>query len=114
MTVFPPLLKKELPPWGPRSFDVLVNVIDEIAAKRPSSSFAYYPVLPASYTAGYRCITYGNLANIVNGLAWWIINNFGPAKNFETIAYVGPNDVRYNAFTLAAVKAGYKVSQMFR
>ena len=33
----------------------------------------------------------------------------GPGKDFETLAYIGPLDVRYNALLLGAVKAGYKV-----
>ena len=106
----PPLSRKEIPATLPKRADVLVNIVDDIAAVKPSTPFAYYPVLPASYSAGYRVVTYGIFANVVNGLAWWLQKTFGAAQNFETIAYIGPNDVRYNAFALAAVKAGYKVS----
>ena len=55
-------------------------------------------------------ITYGRLANAVNRIAWWLVDNLGVAKNHETLAYIGPNDLRYPAFILGAVKAGYKVS----
>ena len=33
-------------------------------------------------------------------------------QTFETLAYIGPNDLRYNVLILGAVKAGYKVSLM--
>ena len=62
-----------------------------------------------SYDAGYRKITYKGLANAINGAAWWLHQTLGPGHNFETLAYIGPNDFRYNVFILGAVKAGYKV-----
>ena len=102
--------KRELPSWAPQKPEILVNIVDDIAMRRPSAPFTYYPILPASYAAGYRCITYGMFANIVNGLAHWIVSEFGPGRNHEALGYVGGNDVRYNAFIFACVKAGYQVS----
>ncbi|KAF7903273.1 uncharacterized protein EAF01_006322 [Botrytis porri] len=36
-------------------------------------------------------------------------DTLGPAENFPTLAYIGPNDFRYNALMLGAAKAGYKM-----
>ena len=88
---------------------ILVNVIDEVAKSDPDTIYAEVPRNPATYEEGFRQITYKDLSNIVNGLAWWLLDTLGPGKNFETVCYMGGNDIRYNAMILACVKAGYKV-----
>lgn len=52
------------------------------------------------------------MANAVNRCAHRIVEVCGtPEKDtFPTIAYLGPNDVRYIVLMIAAVKAGYTVS----
>jgi acyl-coenzyme A synthetase/AMP-(fatty) acid ligase len=74
----------------------------------PRALYAEFPISSTSYKAGYRKITYCDLANAVNGVARWLEKMLGEEKNFETLAYVGPNDMRYNVMILGAVKAGYK------
>ncbi|KAH8657579.1 putative linear gramicidin synthase subunit D [Tricladium varicosporioides] len=84
-----------------------------MAKKHPQALFAEFPVSPTSYDSGYRKINYENLANAVNGAAWWIRENLGaPKKEFETLAYIGLNDPRYNILVLAAVKTGYKAAAL--
>ncbi|PVI02245.1 acetyl-CoA synthetase-like protein [Periconia macrospinosa] len=87
--------------------ELLPHIIDNLATFGPNAPFAMYPNSPLTYSDGYRTVTYKELANAVNGLAWWLDANLGPSTTFEVLAYVGPNDVRYFAFMLAAVKAGY-------
>jgi acyl-CoA synthetase (AMP-forming)/AMP-acid ligase II len=99
-----------LPEWHIGKKDILVNIVDYMARKAPRALYAEFPISPTSYKAGYRKITYGDLANAVNGVAWWLEKMLGKGRNFETLAYVGPNDMRYNVIILGAVKAGYKVS----
>ncbi|KAJ5280665.1 NRPS-like enzyme [Penicillium angulare] len=60
------------------------------------------------YEFGMRSITYRKLANAVNGITKWIIENLGPCLDFETISYIGPNDMGHSIITLAAINAGYK------
>jgi hypothetical protein len=96
--------------WHFGKKDILVNIVDHMGRQVPRALFAEFPISPASYKAGTRKITYGDLANAVNGVAWWLEKTLGRGKNFETLAYVGSNDMRYNVMLLAAVKAGYKVS----
>ncbi|KAH8799324.1 hypothetical protein F5884DRAFT_758350 [Xylogone sp. PMI_703] len=89
--------------------DVLVNVVDLRAKQTPQLLYAEIPVSETSYIAGYRKVNYRQLANAVNGAARYLHNALGPGENFETLAYIGPNDLRYNIFILGAIKAGYKI-----
>lgn len=84
-------------------------VVDRRAKENPEVIYAEYPISTTGYGQGFLKITYKDLANAINGLAWWLHNTIGPGKDFETLAYIGPLDVRYNALLLGAVKAGYKV-----
>ncbi|KAK5054558.1 hypothetical protein LTR84_001449 [Exophiala bonariae] len=88
---------------------LLNHVVDRRAREEPTAIYAEYPISSTGYEQGFLKITYADLANAINGLAWWLHNTIGPGKNFETLAYIGPLDIRYNALLLGAVKAGYKV-----
>ena len=89
--------------------DLIPHLVDKRAALTPGSTYSEYPVSTLSYDQGYRKITYRDFANAINGVARWLVETLGPAKDFETLAYIGPNDIRYPALILGAVKAGYKV-----
>ncbi|KAI1379850.1 putative NRPS-like enzyme [Hypoxylon crocopeplum] len=80
--------------------DLLPHIVDRLA-------HGLWPVAPASYEAGFRKVTYAHLANIVNGLAWWLVDQLGTGQKGEALTYVGPNDVRLTAFVIAAIKSGY-------
>ncbi|KAF4627460.1 hypothetical protein G7Y89_g10695 [Cudoniella acicularis] len=88
---------------------LLVNILDGMARVRPAALYGEYPVSLTGYDKGLRRITHGQLANAVNGAAWWLTEKLGPGKNFQTLCYMGWNDVRYIVFVLGAVKAGYKL-----
>lgn len=90
--------------------DLLPNMVDRLARDLPDAVYGKWPVLPTSYDAGFQSITYSQLANVVNGLAWWLDEQFRlqpPATN--VLAYMGPNDVRITALILAAAKTGYVI-----
>ncbi|KEY72788.1 hypothetical protein S7711_09507 [Stachybotrys chartarum IBT 7711] len=89
--------------------DLVPHIIDRLAVENPKKVYGLWPVAPFSYDAGFRTVTYGDLANAVNGLAWWLDKQLGPSETSEVLTYVGPNDVRYSALTLAAIKTGYVV-----
>lgn len=55
---------------------LLPNMVDRLARDLPHAVYREWPVLPTSYDAGFYTVTYSQLANAVNGLAWWLVNQF--------------------------------------
>jgi AMP-binding enzyme len=90
-------------------YRLIPNILDQLAQDEPDKLYAELPVSPTDYTAGFQKITFGALANAVNGVAWWITETLGPGKDFPTLAYIGPNDLSHNILIIGAVKAGYKM-----
>ena len=97
------------PPQVRLAADLIPNLVDKRAALTPHNVYAEYPISPYTYDLGYRSFLFTDLANAVNGIAWWLHQTLGPSHTFETLAYIGPNDIRYPAIILGAVKAGYAV-----
>lgn len=95
------------PPAPPKK--LLNHIVDDMAREKPDVLYAEIPLSPTSFDAGFRRVTYRALANAINGMAWWLHRTLGPGQNFETLLYIGPNDLRHNILILGAVKAGYKV-----
>ncbi|GMG06595.1 unnamed protein product [Aspergillus oryzae] len=94
--------------FNPRT-QLLPHIVDHYAKVKPEAIYAEYPISLMTYEDGYRPITFRLFANAINGIAWWLTEKLGPG-NGEILAYVGPNDLRYPALVLGAVKAGYRVS----
>lgn len=92
------------------------QVVDRLAREQPEAIYGLWPVAADTYHSGFFAINYGQLANIVNGLAWWIVHQLGPgtAQDGDVLTYIGRNDVRLTAMILASVKAGYTVSRQAR
>ncbi|KAJ6028558.1 NRPS-like enzyme [Penicillium herquei] len=85
---------------------LIPNLVDHYAATKPDALYAEYPTNPMSYDDGYIKINWKAFANAINGIAHWLTETLGPG-NGEVLCYVGPNDLRYPALVLGAVKAGY-------
>jgi acyl-coenzyme A synthetase/AMP-(fatty) acid ligase len=94
--------------------ELIPKVVDHLANTMADEPYALYPNSPLTYDHGYRTVTYKDFANAINGIAWWLHKTLGPSDNFHVLAYIGPNDVRYNALMLAATKAGYLVRISFQ
>ncbi|KAF2190026.1 acetyl-CoA synthetase-like protein [Zopfia rhizophila CBS 207.26] len=88
---------------------LLPHIVDFIADCTPSKVFSEVPVSSTTFADGFRKITYGNIANAINGMASWIEKTLGKSEDFETLVYFGPHDMRYIILLLAAVKTGYKM-----
>ncbi|KAI1483617.1 acetyl-CoA synthetase-like protein [Daldinia eschscholtzii] len=86
--------------------NLLPHVVDRLAQERPNAVYAEW-VMDSQVVS----ITYAQLGNIINGLAWWIVEQLGGTGRYDlhpdVLTYVGPNDVRYSALVLAAIKTGY-------
>ncbi|OJJ97423.1 hypothetical protein ASPACDRAFT_53653 [Aspergillus aculeatus ATCC 16872] len=88
------------------------HIVDHFAATKPVAVYAEYPRNLTSYEDGYQSVTYKTLAIAINGLTHLPVGHLGPGRG-EVLTYVGPNDLRYPALILEAVKAGYCVWQTF-
>ncbi|CAI7678147.1 unnamed protein product [Penicillium pancosmium] len=92
--------------FGRRNF---VDVIDEIASSEPSRPVVFLP-RSANAEDGWEDLSFGKYANSINRFAQWIVERAGHAKDgdYPTVAYIGPNDIRYLIVLAAPIKAGYK------
>jgi hypothetical protein len=95
------------PEYGRR---LMVNIIDDVARKNPERTWVKIP-RSANAGDGWKAVSFKTGANAINRIAHKIIEILGkPAQGkFPTIAYIGPNDIRYLILMFAAVKAGYQV-----
>lgn len=88
---------------------VLPNVLDNRARNNPNGAWAKFPSSNTTYEDGFRVATNNQVANAVNRVAWLLEEQLGRGQNFETIAYIGPNDLRSYIVLLAGIKVGHKV-----
>lgn len=93
-------------PYGHRLVPVL---IDEIATESPEKVFASIPK-SVRLQEGYTDVTYRDFSRAIDRAAAFLDDTFGKSGNFETLAYLGPVDLRYFILICAASKIGYKVN----
>ncbi|CAJ2513949.1 Uu.00g020680.m01.CDS01 [Anthostomella pinea] len=65
----------------------------------------------AHYALGFQCVTYGQLANAIIGVAQWLDTEIGRGEEERTpaIAYLRPNEFRDVFAFVGGIKAGYKL-----
>lgn len=95
----------------PHGHRLVPKLIDEIAIEAPEKVFASLPK-SATLEDGYIDITYQDLSRAINRAAIFLDENFSRSASFETLAYLGPFDLRYTIFVCAAPKIGYKASRI--
>ncbi|KAJ8132621.1 hypothetical protein O1611_g996 [Lasiodiplodia mahajangana] len=93
------------PRYGER---LIPNIIDDIAANDPLRVFASIP-LTEDLAGGYLDVSYQSVANAINRACWWLSETLGLANTAEVFSYMGPNDLRYPIFLVAAIKCGYQM-----
>ena len=76
----------------------------------PKWLFSQIPKSPTHLQDGFVDVTCGDFARAVNRFAAWLDNKFGRSSSFDTLAYLGPSDIRYCMVLLGAAKLGYKVN----
>jgi len=88
---------------------LIVNIIDERAYENPVREWVWVP-RTNNPKDGWKVITYAQAANAINRVAHKVVATSGLPKKgeFPTVAFIGPNDVRYLIFVLGCVKAGYQ------
>ncbi|CAN8099936.1 unnamed protein product [Discula destructiva] len=94
-------------PYGKR---LLPTIVDQVSVQDPTRECFQIP-RSSNIEDGWRVITWKDMANAVNRAAHRIVDLCGKPepKSFPTIAYIGPNDIRYVVTMLATIKAGYQV-----
>jgi hypothetical protein len=91
-----------------KSSILLPHIIKKHAQADPSGVFARVPA-GTKYTDGYRDVSKLQFKEAVDHTALLIRQTLGESKNFETLTYIGPGDLRYSIVLIAGIKAGYKV-----
>ena len=98
-------MDKNSPDVGHR---LLPHALTEAAKNDPEKPWSFV-FEHNDISKGYRTVTIGNMAMAVDFTSWWMYNTFGSTNQFETLAYIGVSDLRYQIVHLAAIKCGYKV-----
>ena len=94
------------PDYGHRLIPSLIDIRAQEDPQRPVWSIP----CSSNLADGFRDINYGQIAQAINRTAWWVDENVGRSTTFETLAYMGPPDLRYAILTVAAQKTGHTVS----
>ena len=87
---------------------LLPTLVDQLAQEAPERVFCLSPK-GTHYADGIVSVTMPDLARAIDRAAHWLDETLGKSSNFETIAYMGPNDARYHILIIAAMKTGYKL-----
>ena len=85
--------------------DLVPNLVEKRAGLNSDAIYLEYPVSALNFDDDYREATNGDFKNAVNGAARWLQTRLGPGKDFETLAYMGSDELGYSALMLSAVRA---------
>ena len=91
---------------------LLPQVLDDLARNDRDQVYASFP-RSSDLSGGFRDVSVLEMARAVNKVAYWLDGVIGRSTSFETVAYMGPFDLRYAIVFLAAVKCGYKVPALY-
>ncbi|KAH0841821.1 hypothetical protein FOPE_06639 [Fonsecaea pedrosoi] len=94
-----------LPAYGQR---LLPHILRDLARSEPTKPVAIIFEHPDIF-AGHHTVTAAELYHAVNATAWWIKHHVGHSEGFETLAYIGPSDLRYEIIHIAGIMCGYKL-----
>lgn len=86
---------------------LLPQVVDYSAQTDPNRVFATIPKSATDLSDGFQDVTIAKLAAIVNSLSWWLESTID-VGNLDTMAYIGPPDIRYTALFLGAVTCRFQ------
>jgi len=90
---------------------LLPKIIDFNAEAHPAKLYAIFPKSEMLSDGLYE-FTYKQFADSINHISWWLDESLGRNQSSDTVAYIGPKDIRYSILAVAAIKTGRKVSFM--
>lgn len=82
-------------------------VWDHIAETEPDKVLFSIPI-GSEVSDGYEDITARTFADAIHRASWFLERELGRSTTFETLAYLGPSDLRYIIIMSAASKIGYQ------
>ncbi|TQB68175.1 hypothetical protein MPDQ_003886 [Monascus purpureus] len=86
---------------------LMAHVIDDLALREPERTVCIMGK-GLRVADGFFDFSASDLAHTVNYTSWWIDKTFGRSSDYETLTYIGANDIRYLVFVVACNKTGYK------
>ncbi|GMF74613.1 unnamed protein product [Aspergillus oryzae] len=87
---------------------LLPHIVDNDAETNPNGTFGL--ILKDNDNPNqWIPLTRRQLAQAVNHVAWWFEQTVTEHCDTTTVAYIGPNDIRYVICAIALAKVGYKV-----
>ncbi|KAK6823946.1 hypothetical protein RU639_006592 [Aspergillus parasiticus] len=86
---------------------LLPHIVDSNAEADPSGTFALI-LQDNNIPNQWIPLTKRQLAQAVNHVAWWFEQTVTEHCDTTTVAYMGPNDIRYVICAIALAKVGYK------
>lgn len=84
---------------------LLPSVIDDLAARKPDKVFCSLSRSPDPKDGLFN-VTYGSFAGAIDNLAKFLNSHVLDGIPFETIAYIGPVDLRHQVLFCASMKVG--------
>ena len=91
-----------------RPHRLLPAVLEHVARTDPQRIYAAIPK-EANLDHGLRLVTFTEVLKAIDSFAWFLENNVGVSSSFDTLTYVGVDDLRYVVFFFACIKTGHKV-----
>lgn len=89
----------------------LPGTIDAIAQDDPNRTWARFPESQEAFEQGKLVtVSFAALSNAINRLAWYLDTLLPGRNDLDTVAYIGPSDIRYYILACAACKCRLKVS----
>ena len=84
-------------------------ILDDRAASTPDRTYA--SIARADWRRdGYQDVSYRQIANAVQKMSWWLDEKLDTVDSIDSLAYMGPNDLRYLFLIMAATKTNRRVS----
>ncbi|KAF2644121.1 acetyl-CoA synthetase-like protein [Massarina eburnea CBS 473.64] len=89
--------------------DRLIHLLpNELKLQVPDHILFSYPKT-SDPRDGFIDVSAAAFADAIDRTSWYLRKSLGQPVHFETVAYMGPNDIRYFMFMFAAIKVGYKM-----
>ncbi|KAJ5670583.1 Male sterility NAD-binding [Penicillium maclennaniae] len=80
-----------------------LRILDTVAEFQPDQIYCIHPV-SSGPSLEWKSITFADLSSAINRMAVWIKKNVADSEHPQTLAYMGPNDIRYCIFVFACMR----------